>query len=331
MQNHMTIQKNEDYSKIPLVFNAYKPVGMSSFQVVHHFKKNLNFDFGKIGHFGTLDPFAEGVLLIGIQGAQKMNDYVHEYLPKTYQALGIFGQKTSSGDFTTPFTEEKDIDTCFQKMDLVTINKLLSDKFLGEYWQAPHAISATKFEGKRLYQHALEGRIIQKEKVKRSILAFKILSYDYPAIRFEATVSSGTYIRSLFEEISVFLNGVGALKELKRTAIGSFLSEFSIPLNKWPVKNEEFNLDQNGKMLDEMFPLQSVIVGNSEVSRYLKGQQIPIHLLKLEKAEKMIYSQNLVWAYTESLYLIGLAKIENEKLFTIFNLKEAIALFSSTS
>jgi tRNA pseudouridine55 synthase len=323
-----TIPKSRDYLKIPLVFNVYKPVGFSSFQVVHHFKKNLNFDFGKIGHFGTLDPFAEGVLLIGIQGAQKMNDYVHAHLPKTYQAIGIFGNKTSSGDFTTDITESRDIDEDVQKLSAGELEKILKDKFLGEYWQSPHAVSATKFEGKRLYQHALEGRIIQKDKVKREILSFRVLSYNYPELSFEAKVSSGTYIRSLFEEIAGLFNGVGALKELKRTAIGEFSSDSALTESAWPVKNQDFNISEHGKTLDQMFPLQTVIVGNSDVTRYLKGQQVLSSALKILESNREIYSQNLVWAFSECHFLLGLAKIENNKLTTIFNLKEAIALFS---
>ena len=158
-----------DFTKIPLVFNVRKPVGISSFDVVHSFKKNLSFNFGKIGHFGTLDPFADGVLLIGIQGAQKLNDYVHQLLPKTYQARGLFGGKTDSGDLTSPVNFTKEIESSWQTENKDALEAFLSEKFLGEYWQSPHAISATKFEGKRLYKHAMEGRLIEKEKVKREI------------------------------------------------------------------------------------------------------------------------------------------------------------------
>jgi hypothetical protein len=80
-----------------------------------------------------------------------------------------------------------------------------------------------------------------------------------------------------------------------------------------------------------MFPLKSVIVGAKDASRYLKGQRIAAIDLKMIENTGSIYSQNLVWAYSETNFLFGLAKIENEMLHTIFNLKEAIALFSSTS
>jgi len=327
----MTILNSSDFSKIPLVFNVYKPVGLSSFQVVNYFKKNLNFDFGKIGHFGTLDPFAEGVLLIGIQGAQKMNDYVHQYLPKTYEALGIFGQRTSTGDFTSLAIEAKELDDTYQKMSITEMNDLLKEKFLGEYWQSPHAVSAAKFEGKRLYQHALEGKIIQKEKVRREIRAFNILSYDYPYMRFSVTVSSGTYVRSLFEEIALFLNGLGTLKELKRTSIGNLTIKTSLYQDDWPKKDSCFDLQEKATPLDDMFPLRSIILTTQHIRPYLQGQQILLLNLQIRESEEEIHSQNLVWVYSETDHLIGLAKIQNDKLCAIFNLKEAITLFCSTS
>lgn len=327
----MTIQSETDYTQIPLVFNVYKPKGISSFQVVYHFKKNLNFDFGKIGHFGTLDPFAEGVLLIGIQGAQKMNDYVHKYLPKTYEAVGIFGDKTFSGDLSAPSIEHKDIDLNFQKLELHEMEAKILEKFIGEYWQSPHAVSAAKFEGKRLYQHALEGRTITKEKVKREIISFKLLSYNYPEMRFLVCVSSGTYVRSFFEEIASFFNGVGALKDLKRTAVGNLTSEMSLVQENWPIKNNSFDLKIHGQTLDILFPLRGVVISNKEASHYLQGQTLGFNdLIKIEN-ENEVHSQNLAWVYSETKYLLGLAKIEEDKLLAVFNLKEAIALFCSTS
>ena len=249
-----------DYKKIPLVFNVYKPVGLSSFNVVYHFKKNLNFDYGKIGHFGTLDPFAEGVLLIGIQGAQRLNDYVHKLSPKTYIASGIFGGRTESGDLTSPILETKDIDDSWRNKSREEIESYLGETFLGEYWQSPHAISAVKFEGKRLYRHALEGRLISKEKVKREIYSFKVLKYQYPEFDFEVTVSSGTYVRSLFEEIATLFNGVGALKNLIRTKIGELDLAESIDQKNWPTKSLDFDLESFGIQLDRVLELDHIFL-----------------------------------------------------------------------
>jgi tRNA pseudouridine55 synthase len=327
----MTILNQNDYSKIPLVFNVYKPVGLTSVQTVWHFKKNLSFDYGKIGHFGTLDPFAEGVLLVGIQGAQKLNNYVHEYLSKTYEAVGVFGVKTFSGDLLTKVIEQKEIADEYKKLSLSEMEALLKEKFEGVYWQAPHAVSAAKFEGRRLYELALAGKIIKKEKVKREILSFKLLEYNYPELKFHAEVSSGTYIRSLFEEIAELLNGVGALKSLKRTAIGNINSKNSIMQTDWPIKHADFNLKRFGTTLDELLPLNNAIIKNQYLGRYLQGQKLSVDQINIKPIPGAIHSQNIYWAYSEGNFLVGLSKIENNQVSALFTLKEAIALFSSTS
>jgi tRNA pseudouridine55 synthase len=319
-----------DYKLIPLVFNVYKPVGPSSFGIVQHFKKNLSYDFGKIGHFGTLDPFAEGVLLIGVQGAQKLNEYVHELLPKTYRAVGIFGGKTDSGDFMTEVKVIKHIDENFQEIALIELEEKLAKHFLGEYWQSPHSFSASKFEGKRLYQLAVQGKMIQKEKVKREILDFKILNYKYPEMEFQVTVSSGTYVRSLFEEIAELLGGHGALKVLERVAIGENLSSHSIREADWPKKGQDFDLEKWGTPLDQVLYLNKVRLNPTQTVRYLLGHRYPIvevEVIKRSRQEE-VSSLELYWMYNPEGHFLGLARHKDEEIQSIFNLKEAIALFT---
>ncbi|MBC7428703.1 MAG: hypothetical protein H7336_08845 [Bacteriovorax sp.] len=319
-----------DYKKIPLVFNVYKPEGPSSFNVVAHFKRNLNYDFGKIGHFGTLDPFAEGVLLIGVQGAQKLNNYIHELLPKTYRAVGIFGGKTDTGDFTTQVTETKDIDEEFQKLNLNDIEEKLRKHFLGEYWQAPHRFSASKFEGKRMYKLALQGRVVEKEKVKREILEFEVLNFHYPEMEFVVTVSSGTYVRSLFEEIAELFKGHGALKILERIAIGENTSDNAIKEADWPKKGVTFDLEKWGKPLDQVLSLNSIRLNVTQASFYLQGGRIPILEcdVRMDEEQDCISSPNLLWIYNVDGYLLGLGRPVEGEVHSIFNLKEAIALFT---
>lgn len=318
-----------DYKKIPLVFDVYKPVGRTSFSVVQHFKRNLNYDYGKIGHFGTLDPFAEGVLLIGVQGAQKMNNYIHQLLPKTYRAVGCFGIKTDSGDSETAVVGEKHIEEIYQKFSREELEEKLAKHFLGEYWQAPHKYSASKFEGKRMYDLALKGREVIKEKVKREILDFKILNFDYPNCEFVVTVSSGTYIRSLFEEISTLLGGYGSLKILERTAIGENLSINSIRESDWPKKDEPFDLERWGTPLDHALRLDNIILNTEQTKTYLRG-----HRYRLNEVSKVanihpddIVSEELYWVYNEENHLLGLAEPVGEELHALFNLKEAVETF----
>lgn len=317
-----------DFTKIPLVFNVRKPVGVSSFDVVHYFKKNLSFNFGKIGHFGTLDPFAEGVLLIGIQGAQKLNDYVHELLPKTYRARGVFGGKTVTGDLTVPVSEIRDISSHWKNQSKEVLEAFLGEKFLGEYWQSPHAVSAAKFEGKRLYQHALLGRMIEKEKVKREIYSFEIIDYQYPYFDFAVTVSSGTYVRSLFEEISTLLEGVGALETLERLAIGTLSVEQAMGKEQWPVKNDSFLLESYGIPLDKVLELDHIVLNLMQTKCYLQGQRFPLIDVEKRNNPMPICSENYYWIYNEDGTLLGFGRPSGAELHAIFNLQLSISLFS---
>lgn len=317
-----------DYTKIPLVFNVRKPVGISSFGVVHHFKKNLNFDFGKIGHFGTLDPFAEGVLLVGIQGAQKLNDYVHQLLPKTYKACGVFGEKTESGDFTSDVTEKKDIEDRWKNETREVLEAFLGENFLGEYWQSPHAVSAAKFEGKRLYQHALEGRVIEKEKIKREIYSFSLNTYSYPHFEFTVTVSSGTYVRSLFEEISELLGGCGALSSLERLSIGELSVKDSLDQSQWPLKGESFNLEGFGIPLDKVLELDHLFLKLPQTKIYLQGQRLALDQIEKKSNPGPICSENYYWVYNEDGTLLGFGRPKDGQLHAIFNLQLSISLFS---
>ena len=335
IKNQMTTTPDQlDYTKLPLVFNVYKSVGPSSFNVVHHFKKNLDFDFGKIGHFGTLDPFAQGVLLIGIQGAQKLNDYIHQLLPKTYRAKGLFGGKTDTGDHTSAVVESRHLHESFKDSTVEEIEALMREHFLGEYWQAPHSVSATKFEGKRLYVHALEGRLIQKEKVKREILDLKIISFAYPQIEFLVTVSSGTYVRSLFEEMSALMGGLGALNELERVSIGSNTVAEALKKEQWPQKGERFNLEQFGRPLDQVIRLNKVRLTDLQTRRYVQGQRFLFKDIEVIEKEniRQIDTPELWWVYSPEGILIGLARqgelLAESELRAIFNLQLSIALFS---
>ncbi len=232
----------------PLVFNVFKPARAGSFDVVRHFKKNLPQDYGRIGHFGTLDPFACGVLLIGIGGAARLNDLVHAHLPKTYLAIGKLGIETATGDWEG---EVKQRDTSqylnqvISSFDIPFIQNIIEKKFMGDYWQTPPIYSATKFQGKPLHAWAREGVEIKKEPVKRHIYSLEIVKWKFPYLSLRATVSSGTYIRTLFQEIANELGTIGSLIALQRESVGSVTSVTGLKKIEWPL-NREFDVAANG-------------------------------------------------------------------------------------
>jgi tRNA pseudouridine55 synthase len=317
---------SSDLTKIPLVFNVYKPVGKSSFFPVHIFKRNMHYDVSKIGHFGTLDPFAEGVLILAVQGAQKLNHYVHERMSKTYEAEGFFGKKTKSGDTETEVLEEKEIEKEFQTMPLEELEDIIGENFLGEYWQSPHAVSAAKFKGKRLYKLALKGELITLEKRKRDIKRFEILEYNYPRIKFQIEVSSGTYIRSFFEDVADLFGGVGCLTKLVRTKIGPLDISNSITDSNWPVRGQTFDLEKYGMQLDKFLVLNELHITDYSARRYVLGQRAPLKKAELiEKENKS--SENMYWIFSDG-NLLGLGRIDGEKIETIFNFPVAIERYS---
>lgn len=303
----------------PLVFNAYKPPNISSFDVVRHFKKNLPKGYGKIGHFGTLDPFASGVLMIGVNGAAKLNDYIHEFLPKTYLALGKLGITTETGDLTVGPSQVDDsnyLKETIAKFDIEFIENFLQENFLGEYWQAPHKYSAAKFEGKALHKWAREGVEIKKEKKKRFIYSIEVDKYSFPDLHIRCQVSSGTYIRTLFSDIANKLGTLGTLEGLIRESVGPCSFDNIIEQNSWP-DSEQWDIDHFGMKVDEVLPFGEIRLLEKEAKLYSNGVK-----LKLDRASEVInspMSDEVYWVKTVDGRLLGLSKIEDDQITIQFN------------
>ena len=183
----------------PFFLNIYKPVGITSFTVISKLKKILPLSIGKIGHFGTLDPFAEGVLLIGIGPATRFNIHSQKF-KKEYIVEGVLGIGSPTGDIDIDenlLTQDESFN--FEDLSFQQVKKSL-EGFLGEYHQAPHPYSSAKYLGKPLYKWAREGINIEKDPVLRHIYEIELLKINQSIITFRVVVSSGTYIRVLFED-----------------------------------------------------------------------------------------------------------------------------------
>ncbi|OFZ26554.1 MAG: hypothetical protein A2381_12550 [Bdellovibrionales bacterium RIFOXYB1_FULL_37_110] len=278
--------------KAPLVFNVFKPVNLSSYDVIRHFKKNLPQGFGKIGHFGTLDPFACGVLLIGINQATKINNIIHDTFSKTYIAVGKLGVKTPTGDLTVNPTEIDESKYLFEEIKRLPINFLESEfakVFLGDYLQSPHAYSASKYDGRPLHEWARAGVVIKKEQVKRSISFIQVLKYSFPWLAFRVTVSSGTFVRSLFEDMAKHLGTYGSLKALVRESIGPSHLSNSLKKNKWPVLGDK-NILQCGKSMSEVLPLPEIMLDSVTAKKYQNG--IPFSIENDNRNNQKIWVKN---------------------------------------
>ena len=224
------------------VLQIDKPKAESS---ASHIRKLSKIDSNlKIGHCGTLDPMATGLLLVCLNQMTRFSSYLSSS-EKTYQALIFFGQKTNTGDSEGEIIESKRfsfLDISPEEIE----NKI--KKFEGKSNQRPPAFSALKYKGKSLYEYARKGIKIDKDEREIFISSIKLLSITKNELTIEVSCSSGTYIRSLAEDIGELFDCPAYLKDLRRTRSGNFdvkdaikLPESYLPTKKIITPNDALN------------------------------------------------------------------------------------------
>ena len=180
----------------------------------------------KVGHTGTLDPFATGLLVVTIDQATKISQFI-EPLNKSYVAILNLGEKKSSGDITGETIETSEIPPFDEEKIKEALNSLL-----GKQEQIPPMTSAIKVDGVPLYRLAHEGQEIARQSRPIEIFDIKLLSFDEKTITFAVDVSKGTYIRTLGETIAEKLGTCGYLSELRRTKVGKYLPQDAIKIGE---------------------------------------------------------------------------------------------------
>lgn len=285
------------------VLNINKPLGISSFEVVRKVKKLAREK--KVGHGGTLDPEASGVLPVCIGRATKAIDFIMEG-EKEYIAKVKLGVVTDTYDregkvlreSNVSFTEEEIANAIF--------------KFEGTINQVPPMYSALKQNGKKLYELAREGKEVYREPRRVTIYSIEILSISSPIIEIKVRCSKGTYIRSLCYDIGEEL-GCGAMMwDLKRTATGPFSIENSVDLKELT----EENINNYIISLDEVFSKFPKLVVNEKFERLiLNGVTINDRTL-LNKIEK--FCKYAVYNNSDKLIGIGLESDAGFKLIKLF-------------
>lgn len=196
-----------------------KPTGMTSFGVVARIRRILTKHFGrkvKVGHTGTLDPFASGLMVL-VYGQQTRQAMKLTKLDKVYEAEIILGKTSTTGD---PEGEITAISSGI-KPSQAEINQVL-DQFTGKITQTPPIFSAIKIDGRRAYDLAREGKSVEIPSREVEILSIELLKYDFPQLKIRTHVSSGTYIRSLAEDIGEQLGTGAYCAALRRTRVGDF-------------------------------------------------------------------------------------------------------------
>ncbi|HEX7632858.1 MAG TPA: tRNA pseudouridine(55) synthase TruB [Candidatus Saccharimonadales bacterium] len=221
-----------------------KPAGWTSFDVVNYVRRIVATHEGKkpknvkVGHTGTLDPFATGllVLLVGKEYTRRAGEL--SKLDKTYEVTMKLGFGSTTGD------PEGEITAVPGTAPTPEALQGAVERFRGQIEQIPPAYSAIKINGQRAYKLAREGKEVVIEPRKVTINSLEVMSYDYPEVKLIADVSSGTYIRTLVEDIAKSLGTVGYTKELRRTEVDKFGINDATPVN-------QLDVDQVAKLLKQ--------------------------------------------------------------------------------
>lgn len=230
------------------VLNIFKNKGMTSFDVVSRVRKIANEK--KVGHTGTLDPEAEGVLPVCIGKATKIIDYIMDS-EKGYSVKFKLGIKTTTYDLEGEVIEERDTSSLTEKEVEETINS-----FKGEYSQVPPMFSALKKNGVRLYDLARKGIEVEREGRNIKIYNIENINIELPYVSMDVTCSKGTYIRSLCYDIGEKLNVFATMTELKRFKTSFFSENDSInidDLNKENIKEHLISIEEALKNYPEIY------------------------------------------------------------------------------
>lgn len=210
----------------PEILLIDKPDGMSSFGVVARVRRVLSERAGhkvKVGHTGTLDPFATGLLiLLTGKGTKRSNEFLK--LDKTYEATVRLGATSTTGDPEGEITEKS-----VEPVDRAQAQAIIP-QFLGEIEQRVPQFSAVKINGERAYKLARKGEQVEMPVRKIKIYSLEILDYAWPELKIRCHVSSGTYIRTLGEDIGKALGTGAYLTALRRTEVGDYSVEDATPL-----------------------------------------------------------------------------------------------------
>lgn len=255
------------------IINVYKEKGYTSHDVVAKLRGILKQK--KIGHTGTLDPEAEGVLPVCLGKATRVCDMLTEK-DKVYQTVMLLGKRTDTQDITGTILETKDV-SCTEEQVLSAVKS-----FLGSYSQIPPMYSALKVNGKKLCDLAREGIEIERQPREVMIFSIEIEEINLPRVKMTIHCSKGTYIRTLCQDIGEKLGCGGCMETLLRTQVAQFKLEKSLKLSE--IEQKVKHLEKSEEITAEM--LKGVVIPTDTVF-----EEYPAIFAK-EGFEKMLYNGN---------------------------------------
>ena len=246
-----------------------KTKGCTSHDIVYKIKKMLN---EKVGHTGTLDPMAEGVLPILVGKGTLASKYLINHDKKYIVELQL-GTKTDTADGEGKIVKQQPVNK--EILTTKNIEKILQS-FVGKQEQIPPIYSAIKINGKKLYEYARKGQEIELKPRKIEIYNIKLINYsvEEKKIKFEVFCGKGTYIRSLCEDIAIKFGTVGYMKSLKRIQVGDFKIEDSITIDELNniIQKNELDKTKTIIILEKLFEkIPSIRLDNRKLELFLNG------------------------------------------------------------
>ncbi len=249
------------------IINLYKEKGFTSFDAVALMRGIAG--TRKVGHTGTLDPDAEGVLPICIGNATKLCDMLTDKR-KEYVASFLLGVRTDTLDISGEVLEKRT-----PKVTPEELTKAIRS-FVGGYDQVPPMYSAKKVDGHKLYDLARAGKTVERKPQFVEIYDIEILSMELPSVSVRVQCGKGTYIRSLCEDMAKKCGELAVMTGLKRTASGPFKAEDSYRLSDLQILKDEGRLEEAVLPTDSAFPgLKRIVTGEESEKRLLNGNKIP--------------------------------------------------------
>ena len=244
------------------IINIYKEKGFTSHDVVAKMRGICKQK--KIGHTGTLDPDAVGVLPVCLGSGTKLCDMLTDK-DKVYEAELLLGVVTDTQDTTGTVLEEKEVSVTEEAVREAILS------FVGDYMQIPPMYSALKVNGKKLYELARAGKEVEREARPVKILGIDILEVNLPIVRMTVACSKGTYIRTLCHDIGEKLGCGGAMKSLKRTQVGIFKIEDSITLAQLEELRDADRITDKLYAVDSLFMECPALHAKPEMIRLLEN------------------------------------------------------------
>jgi tRNA pseudouridine55 synthase len=267
-------------SPVAGVLHVDKPVGLTSHDVVNKVRRLSG--IRRVGHSGTLDPLATGLLTLCLGQATRLVEYLVG-LDKVYLVTIRLGQETNTYDGEGQITAEKPVEVTQQQLDNVL------EQFRGQIEQVPPMFSAVKVDGQPLYRRARQGVDIERPARQVTVYDINQLSWQRPMLALRISCSSGTYIRSIAHDLGQVIGCGGHVASLRRTAIGEISIEEATPLDQ--LQPESWR--QHLRPLDSaVYHLPLIELPDENVQKVSHGQRIPIEEVSHQTGDSPVRAYN---------------------------------------